>query len=45
MSSKTSRHISRRDFMKVAAATTAALAVDWNQLEALVAKVGPKKEL
>ena len=44
MNSKTSRHISRRDFMKVAAATTAALAVDWNQLEALAAKVGPKKE-
>ncbi len=44
MKSKTSRHISRRDFMKVAAATTAALAVDWNQLEALAAKVGPKKE-
>ena len=44
MNSKTSRHISRRDFMKVAAATTAALTVDWNQLEALAAKVGPKKE-
>ncbi len=44
MNSKNSRHISRRDFMKVAAATTAALAVDWNQLEALAAKVGPKKE-
>ncbi|MBL7204272.1 MAG: NAD(P)/FAD-dependent oxidoreductase [Desulfobacteraceae bacterium] len=44
MNSKTSRSISRRDFMKVAAATTAALAVDWKQLEALAAKVGPKKE-
>jgi all-trans-retinol 13,14-reductase len=44
MNRKTSRHISRRDFMKVAAVTTAALAVDWNQLEALAAKVGPKKE-
>ncbi len=44
MNSKTSRHISRRDFMKVAAVTTAALAVDWNQFEAMAAKVGPKKE-
>ncbi len=44
MNSKISRHISRRDFMKVAAATTAALAVDWNQLEALAAEVGPKSE-
>ncbi len=44
MKNKTSRHISRRDFMKVAAATTAALAVDWKQLEALAAEVGPKSE-
>jgi len=44
MNSKTSRHISRRDFMKVAVATTGALAVDWNQLEAQAAQVGPKKE-
>ncbi|MBW1945906.1 MAG: NAD(P)/FAD-dependent oxidoreductase [Deltaproteobacteria bacterium] len=44
MKKKTSRHISCRDFMKVAAATTAALAVDWKQLEALAAEVGPKSE-
>jgi prolycopene isomerase len=44
MKSSTSRHFSRRDFMKVAAATAAALAVDWDQLEALAAKVEPKKE-
>jgi len=44
MNKKDSKHISRRDFMKVAAATTAALAVDWNQLEAMAAKVGPKNE-
>ena len=44
MNSKNSRHISRRDFMKVVAATTAALAVDWKQIEALAAEVGPKSE-
>lgn len=44
MNNKNARIVSRRDFMKVAAATTTALAVDWNQLEALAAKVGPKKE-
>ena len=44
MNSNNSRNISRRDFMKVAAATTAALAVDWNQLEALAAKVVNKKD-
>ena len=44
MNSKTSRHISRRDFMKVAAATTAALAVDWKHIEALAAEVEPKSE-
>jgi len=44
MNSKISRNISRRDFIKVAAATTVALAVDWKQIEALAAEVGPKSE-
>jgi len=44
MKSKNSRNISRRDFMKVTAATTAALVVDWKQIEALAAEVGPKSE-
>jgi all-trans-retinol 13,14-reductase len=44
MNSKIFRNTSRRDFIKVAAATTAALAVDWKQIEALAAEVGPKSE-
>jgi prolycopene isomerase len=44
MNPSNSRKISRRDFMKVAAATTAAVTFDWNQLEAMAAKIGPKSE-
>ena len=45
MSSKIFRHISRRDFIKIAAATTATLlAVDWKKIEALAAKIGSKSE-
>jgi len=41
---KNTKHISRRDFMKVSAGTAAALAFDWQQFEAMAAKVGPKSE-
>ena len=44
MRDKKSRKISRRDFMRMTAATTVALTFDWNQLEAMAAKVGPKSE-
>jgi all-trans-retinol 13,14-reductase len=45
MSSKDYRSISRRDFLKLAAATTAVLTVDCTRLEILASKMGPKKEL
>ncbi len=45
MSGKNYRSISRRDFLKLAAATTAVLTVDWTRLEVLAAEMGPKKEL
>ena len=45
MSSKHYRSISRRDFLKLAAATTAALAVDCTRLEVLATETGPKEEL
>ena len=44
MSGKIFRHISRRDFIKIAAATTAALATDWKKIEALAAKIESKSE-
>jgi prolycopene isomerase len=44
MSGKIFRHISRRDFIKIAAATTAALAADWKKIEALAAKIESKSE-
>jgi len=45
MSSKHYRSISRRDFLKLAAATTAALAVDCTRLEVLATEIGSKEEL
>jgi len=39
------RNISRRDFFRIAASTTAALAVDWSHLNTLMAKIGPKEKL
>ena len=44
MSNKIFRHISRRDFIKIAAATTATLAMDWQKIEAIAAKVESKSE-
>ena len=44
MNRKVSRGISRRDFVKVAAATAAALKVDFRQIEALAVDAGPKSE-
>lgn len=37
--------LSRRDFLKLAAATTAVLAVDFTEVEGLAAKSGPKEEM
>lgn len=45
MSIKGDPCFSRRDFLRLAAATTAIMAVDWPRLEALAAKIGPKEEL
>jgi phytoene dehydrogenase-like protein len=45
MSSKHYRSISRRDFLKLAAATTAVLAVDCTRLEVLASEIEPKEEL
>ena len=39
------RTISRRNFLKIAAGTTAALAVDWSHINALLAKIGPKEKI
>ncbi|NQT55260.1 MAG: twin-arginine translocation signal domain-containing protein [Desulfobacteraceae bacterium] len=44
MSNKIFRRISRRNFIKIAAATTATLAMDWKKIEAIAAKVEPKSE-
>ena len=38
MSNKIFGHISRRDFIKIAAATTATLAMDWKKIEAIAGK-------
>ena len=38
-------YISRRDFVKMAAAATAALSIDWVGLEALAAKIESKQDL
>lgn len=39
------RGLSRRDFLKLAAATTAMLTVDFTEIEGLAAKSGPKEEM
>lgn len=39
------RGISRRDFLRLAAATSAALAMDWSRLHAVLAKIGAKEDL
>ena len=44
MSDKIWRHISRRDFIKIAAAATAALSTDWNKIGALAAEIESKSE-
>ena len=45
MATPDDRGISRKEFLKLVAATTAALAIDWNELEALAAEIGPKQEM
>lgn len=45
MSSFFSRRVSRRDFIKIAGATTAALTADWTHISALAATIGPKEKL
>jgi len=44
MSEKILRHISRRDFIKIAATATAALSVDWKKIGALAAGIESKSE-
>jgi phytoene dehydrogenase-like protein len=44
MSGQIFKQISRRDFFKIAATTTAALATDWKKIEAFAAKIEPKSE-
>jgi prolycopene isomerase len=39
------RNMSRQEFLKLVAASTAALAIDWNKLEALAAEIGPREDL
>ena len=39
------RRISRREFLRMVAATTATLAVDWTHINAVAAKIGPKEKL
>lgn len=38
-------NMSRQEFLKLVAASTAALAIDWGKLEALAAEIGPKQDL
>ena len=44
MNGKTSSKFSRREFMHVAAAATAALTIDWSRVKALAAAIEPKKD-
>jgi phytoene dehydrogenase-like protein len=44
MTINTNPAMSRRDFVKLAAAATAALSLDWPSLEAMAAKIEPKKD-
>ena len=44
MNGKTSSKISRREFIQLAAAATAALSVDWTRVKALAAAIEPKKD-
>ncbi|MCK5419109.1 MAG: FAD-dependent oxidoreductase [Desulfobacterales bacterium] len=45
MSTKNHSGISRREFIQLAAAATAALSVDWTRVKALAAGIEPKKDL
>ena len=45
MSTKNHSSISRRQFIQLAAAATAALSVDWTRVKALAAAIEPKKDL
>jgi all-trans-retinol 13,14-reductase len=45
MSTKHYGVISRREFLLLAGATTATLAIDWNGFKAFAAKIGPKEKL
>ncbi|SPD74479.1 putative All-trans-retinol 13,14-reductase [uncultured Desulfobacterium sp.] len=38
------KRISRRDFIKITAATTAALTTDWNSVSAMAGAIGPKEK-
>jgi prolycopene isomerase len=44
MNGKTCSNFSRREFIQMATAVTAALSVDWTQVEALAAAIEPKKD-
>ena len=44
MNAKTSSNFSRREFIRIAAAATAALSVDWARVKALAAAIEPKKD-
>lgn len=44
MKAKFSQRVSRRDFLKAVAVTTAALTIDWNHLESLAANIGSKSK-
>ncbi|MGD8302210.1 MAG: FAD-dependent oxidoreductase, partial [Desulfobacterales bacterium] len=44
MNAKSSSTFSRREFIHLAAATTAALTVDWSQVKALASAIEPKKD-
>ncbi|MCK4723540.1 MAG: NAD(P)/FAD-dependent oxidoreductase, partial [Dehalococcoidia bacterium] len=39
------RRLSRREFLRMVAATTATLAFDWTHINAIAAKIGPKEKL
>jgi len=45
MATADDRGISRKEFLKLVAASTAALAIDWDKLEAFAAEIGPKQEM
>lgn len=44
MDDKVSAKFSRREFLRLAAAATAALSVDWTQVKAMAAAIEPKKD-